>query len=66
MRLQQAAFHLMSKYQALTQLYYSNFTATRFDPEGTSSGSTLTKHLKSYTTAAKLYDYLSALPKHST
>jgi len=56
----------MSKYQALTQLYYSNFTATRFDPEGTSSGSTLTKHLKSYTTAAKLYDYLSALPKHST
>jgi hypothetical protein len=65
MRLQQTAFHLMSKYQALTQLYYSKFTATCFGPKGTSSGSMLTKHLKRYTTAAKLYDFLSALPKQS-
>jgi hypothetical protein len=63
MGLQQTAFHLMSKNQPLTQLYYSKFTAKYFGPKGTSSGSTLTKHLKSYTTAAKLYDFVKCFAK---
>jgi len=65
MGLQQTAFQLMSKYQPLPQRYYSKFKATCFGPKWTSSGSILAKHLKSYTTAAKLYDVLRALPKYS-